>query len=321
MATELLAGRYRLGPKIGEGAVSVVYRAHDVTMGRDVAVKVLKAELAKDDAIRSRFVQQAQAAAQLSHPHIVEVFQVGEHAGRPYVVMEYLPEPDLKEIIVRYAPLPEDKVAQMGIDCCRALEYAHRRGIVHRDVKPQNILFGANGEAKLADFGIAASVGQPTLSDRGTVLGTAAYMSPEQIQGLPATTQSDLYSLGCVLYEAVTGRPPFQARTHEEVMRLHLQDRPPPLRSLNPAVSPSFEFIVNKAMAKDPTRRYRTAGEMLGDLQKVAAGIELGPHRHTSGHPRSSARGARACAARGASRPPRPGGSARQQPHGLHPLP
>lgn len=275
MATELLAGRYRLGPKIGEGALSVVYRAHDVTMGRDVAVKVLRAELAKDEALRSRFLQQAHAAAQLSHSNIVEILQTGEHAGRPYIVMEYLPEPDLKEIIVRYAPLPEDKVAQMGIDCCRALEYAHRRGLVHRDVKPQNILFDANGHAKLADFGIAAAVGQPTLSSRGTVLGTAAYMAPEQVQGMPAITQSDIYSLGCVLYEAVTGRPPFQSRSAEEVMRRHVHERPAPVRSLNPAISPSLEFIINKAMAKDPARRYRTASEMLTDLQKVAAGVEL----------------------------------------------
>ncbi len=275
MAAELLAGRYRLGPKIGEGALSVVYRAHDVTMGRDVAVKVLRAELARDEAVRASFLQQAQAAAQLSHPNVVEVLHVGEQGGRPYVVMEYLPEPDLKEIIVRYAPLPEDKVAQMGIDCCRALEYAHRRGLVHRDVKPHNVLFGSSGQAKLADFGIAASVGQPTLSGRGTVLGTAAYMAPEQAQGMPAMTQSDLYSLGCVLYEAVTGRPPFEGRNPEELMRRHVHDRPTPVRSLNPQVSPSLEFIINKAMSKDPARRYRTASEMLGDLQKVAAGVEL----------------------------------------------
>ncbi|MCD6351906.1 MAG: Stk1 family PASTA domain-containing Ser/Thr kinase, partial [Armatimonadetes bacterium] len=275
MAVELLGGRYRLGPKIGEGTLSVVYRAHDTKVGRDVAVKVLRAEFAADQARCQAFLEAAQRAARLSHPNIVEVYDSGQQAGRPYLVMEYLPEPDLKQIIRRYAPLPEDKVAQMGIDCCRALEYAHRRGLVHRDVKPQNVLFTTDGTAKLSDFAVAASVGAPGMSDDGIVVGTAAYMAPEQAQGLPVMTQSDLYSLGCVLYEAVTGRPPFTGRTAEEVMRRHVQDRPTPVRRLNPEVSPSLEFIITKAMAKDPARRYRTASEMLTDLQKVAAGVEL----------------------------------------------
>lgn len=275
MASELLAGRYRLGPKIAEGAVGAVYRAHDMTLGRDVAIKVLRAELARDDAVRERFRRETQAAAQISHPNIVKILDTGEAGGRPYVVMEYLPEPDLKEIIVRYAPLPEDKVAEMGMDCCRALEYIHRLGLVHRDVKPQNILFTADGTAKLSDFGIAAAVGEQTLSARGTVTGTPAYMAPEQVQGLPAVPQSDIYALGCILYEALTGRQPFEGRTAEEVMRAHLADRPRPVRSVNPSVSPSMEFIVHKAMAKDPSRRYRTATEMMSDLAKVAAGEEL----------------------------------------------
>ena len=274
MAVELLAGRYKLGPKIGSGAVSVVYRAQDVHLGREVAIKVLRAELAAHDHLRARFRREAEAAAKLTHPNIVAVLDVGEAAGRPYIVMEYLPEPDLKEIILRYAPLPDDKVAQVGIDCCRALEYAHRQNIVHRDIKPQNVLFTSDGVAKLADFGLAAVVGEPGIAD-GRVSGTAAYMAPEQAQGLPASPQSDIYSLGCVLYEAVTARPPFDGDDPTVVMRRHVHDRPPSLRSLNPSVSPSLEFIVTKAMAKDPARRYRSAREMLTDLQKVAAGMEL----------------------------------------------
>lgn len=274
MAVELLAGRYKLGPKIGSGAVSVVYRAQDVHLGREVAIKVLRAELAARDDLRARFRREAEAAARLTHPNIVAILDVGEAGGRPYIVMEYLPEPDLKEIIVRYAPLPDDKVAQVGIDSCRALEYAHRQNIVHRDIKPQNILFTSDGVAKLTDFGVAAAVGEPGVVD-GRVAGTAAYMAPEQAQGLPASPQSDIYSLGCVLYEAVTGRPPFEGDDPTVVMRRHVHDRPPSLRSLNPSVSPSLEFIITKAMAKDPARRYRSAREMLADLQKVAAGIEL----------------------------------------------
>jgi serine/threonine-protein kinase len=274
MAVELLAGRYRLGSKVGEGALSVIYRAQDVHLGRGVAIKVLRAELAGREDVRARFRREAEAAARLNHPNIVSILDIGEAGGRPYIVMEYLPEPDLKEIIVRYAPLADDKVAQVGIDCCRALEWAHRQNLVHRDVKPQNVLFTSDGVAKLADFGLAAAVGEAGVVD-GRVLGTAAYMAPEQAQGLPASPQSDIYSLGCVLYEAITGRVPFDGDDPVAVMRRHVHDRPTSLRSLNPDVSPSLEFIVTKAMAKDPARRYRSAREMLTDLQKVAAGLEL----------------------------------------------
>jgi beta-lactam-binding protein with PASTA domain/tRNA A-37 threonylcarbamoyl transferase component Bud32 len=275
MASELLAGRYRIGRKIGEGAVAVVYRARDVVADRDVAIKVLRAELASDAQLQARFRREAQAMARLTHPNIVQIYQTGEAGGRPYIVMEYLPEPNFKEILVRYAPLPDRKVAQVGIDCCRALDYAHRQGIVHRDLKPQNILFTAEGIAKLSDFGIAAAVGAPTLSARGTVTGTAAYMAPEQAQGRPATPQSDIYALGCILYEAVTGHCPFEGRSAAEVMRRHVHDRPVPLRVFNPQVSPSLEFIIKKAMAPDPSRRYQSARQMLADLLKVAAGEEL----------------------------------------------
>ncbi len=275
MASELLAGRYRLGPVLAESAVAIIYRAQDASLGHEVAVKVLRPELAEDEQVRARFLREARIAAELNHPNIVRVFDCGEAAGRPYIVMEYLPEPSLKEILVRYAPLDERKVAQLGVDCAKALDYIHRRGLVHRDVKPQNILFSSQGIAKLADFGIAAAVGERTLSLRGTVTGTAAYMSPEQAQGRPASAQSDIYSLGCVLYEALSGRPPYTGSTPQAVMRKHLTERPRPLRALNPAISPSMEFIVQKAMARDPSRRYATAAELMEDLAKVAAGQEL----------------------------------------------
>lgn len=274
MAVELLAGRYKLGPKIGEGGMAVVYRAQDVHLGRDVAIKVLRAALCEDETVAGRFRRAAEASSRLTHPNIAAVLDVGEASGRPYIVAEFLPEPDLKEIVVRYAPLSDHKVAQVGIDCCRALEYAHRQGVVHHDMKPQNILFTADGVAKVSDFGLAAVAGEPGLTS-GKVHGTPAYMAPEHAQGLPATPQSDLYSLGCVLYEAVTGRPPFEDEDPVAVMRRQVHDRPPSIRSLNPGISPSLEFIINKAMAKDPARRYRTAREMLADLQKVAAGAEL----------------------------------------------
>ncbi len=275
MAGQLLAGRYELGPKIGEGAIAVVYRATDLSLGREVAIKVLKPEFCSDPEVVARFRAEAQRAARLTHPNIVQIFDAGESGGRAYIVMEYLPEPDLKQIILRYAPLPATKVAQVGIDCCRALEYAHSQGIVHRDIKPQNILFTSEGIAKLSDFGIAAAAGESGLTEEGLVVGTAAYMSPEQVQGMPVRPESDIYSLGCVLYEAATGRPPFTGQSAQEVMRKHLTERPVPMRQLNPSVSPSLEFIVSKAMQKDPSRRYPSAAEMRADLEKVAAGMEL----------------------------------------------
>ncbi|MGE5530607.1 MAG: protein kinase domain-containing protein, partial [Bacteroidota bacterium] len=191
------------------------------------------------------------------------------------IVMEYLPEPDLKRIIKEYAPLPLRKVLEVSIQCARALAYAHKQGLVHRDVKPHNILFTDDGRVKLSDFGIAAAAGEGGLTDSGLVLGTAYYVSPEQAQGAPATVQSDIYSLGVVMFECITGRPPFTGANPAEIAAKHVRERPPSLRSLNSNITPSAEFVINKAMAREISRRYRGADELLVDLEKLADGIEL----------------------------------------------
>jgi serine/threonine-protein kinase len=222
-----------------------------------------------------RFRREAHAAAKLSHPNIIQLYDTGVDGDVYYIVMEYLPEPDLKRIIREYAPLPLRKVLEVSIQCARALAYAHRQGLVHRDVKPHNILFTDDGRVKLSDFGIVAAAGEHGLTADGLVLGSAYYISPEQAQGGPATAQSDIYSLGVVMFECITGRVPFAGATAAEIAAKHVRERPPTLRSLNPSITPSAEFVINKAMAREAARRYRSTDEMLVDLEKLADGIEL----------------------------------------------
>ena len=271
----LLAGRYRLDGRIGEGGVATVYKALDITLEREVAVKVLRPELTENEEIVGRFRREAHAAAKLNHPNVVQIYDTGVEGNTYYIVMEYLPEPDLKRIIKEYSPLPLRKVLEVSIQCARALAYAHKQGLVHRDVKPHNILFTDDGRVKLSDFGIAAAAGEGGLTDSGLVLGTAYYISPEQAQGAPATVQSDIYSLGVVMFECITGRPPFTGASPAEIAAKHVRERPPSLRSLNPNITPSAEFVINKAMARETSRRYRGADELLVDLEKLADGIEL----------------------------------------------
>lgn len=275
MVGSLVAGRYRLDALVGEGGVAIVYKGLDITLEREVAVKILRPEMAQNPELVARFRREAHSAAKLNHPNVVQIYDTGVDADVYYIVMEYLPEPDLKRIIKEYAPLPLRKVLEVSIQCARALAYAHKQGLVHRDVKPHNILFTDDGRVKLSDFGIAAAAGDAGLTDSGLVLGTAYYISPEQAQGAPATVQSDIYSLGVVMFECVTGRPPFSGGTAAEIAAKHVRERPPSLRSLNPNITPSIEFVINKAMARETTRRYRSADELLVDLEKLADGIEL----------------------------------------------
>lgn len=274
-AGSVIAGRYRLDALIGEGGMASVWRGTDLSLSREVAIKVLREEVAAQPDAVARFRREAHAAAKLNHPNIVQIYDTGVDGAIHYIVMEYLPEPDLKKSIADWAPLPEQKVIDVAAQCCRALSYAHRNGIVHRDVKPHNILFTADGRAKLSDFGIAAAVGTGGTAPGGVVLGSAHYISPEQVQGSPAGQHSDLYSLGCAMYEALTGRTPYEGETEAEIAAKHLRERPPPPRSANPALSPSIEFVVNKAMAREVSQRYRTADEMLTALAKLSAGEEL----------------------------------------------
>lgn len=275
MEGSLIAGRYRLDSRIGEGGLATVYKGLDITLERAVAVKILRPDMADNADALMRFRREAHAAAKLNHPNIVQLFDTGVDGDVYYIVMEYLPEPDLKRIIREYAPLPLRKVLEVSIQAARALAYAHKQGLVHRDVKPHNILFTDDGRVKLSDFGIAAAAGEHGLTEDGQVLGSAYYISPEQAQGGPATAQSDIYSLGVVMFECVTGRVPFTGSTAAEIAAKHVRERPPALRGLNPAITPSAEFVINKAMARETTRRYRSADEMLTDLEKLADGVEL----------------------------------------------
>ena len=270
-----IAGRYRVDALIGEGGMARVYRGTDTTLDRPVAIKILREELSHQEDVVSRFRREAHSAAKLSHANIVQVYDTGVDAGKYYIVMEYLPEADLKQIIEEYAPLPLRKVLEFATPAAEALDYAHRAGIVHRDVKPQNMLFSDSGQVKLSDFGIAAAAGSPGLTADGKVLGSAHYISPEQAQGASAGPASDIYSLGVVLYEALTGRLPFDGETAADIAAMHLRETPPSPRSVNPNLSPEAEFVINKAMARDPQRRYRNVAELLVDLRKLAAGAEL----------------------------------------------
>ncbi len=275
MEGRTIADRYRIDSRIGEGGLATVYRAMDLSLERPVAVKILKPEWSLDPEALVRFRREARAAAKLNHPNIVQVFDTGVDGDVHYLVMEYLPEPDLKQVIAEYAPLPARKVLEVAAQVCQALAYIHGHGLVHGDVKPQNVLFTDQGIAKLSDFGIAAAAGSEADVTSGMVLGTAHYIAPEQAQGKPVGPQSDLYSLGCIIYEAFTGQTPFSGETAAQVAAKHVRQQPPSPRISNPSVSTSEEYLINKAMAKDLGRRYRSADEMGTDLAKLASGQEL----------------------------------------------
>lgn len=269
----LLAGRYQIEEEIGRGGMATVYRGFDRSLERRVAVKVLHAEIAGDEQTVARFRAEAQAAARLSHANIAQVYDTGTEEDCHYMVMEYLPEPDLKSVIREYAPLPAHKVAEVAVGACEALGYAHQHGLIHRDVKPHNILFTSDGRPKLTDFGIAAAIGEQ--AGGKPLVGSAHYLSPEEVHGNAPTPQSDLYSLGVVMYEALTGRTPFQGETTEAVIAKRLAGPPPAPRALNPEIPAAAEHVVLKALATDPNQRYQTAGEMLADLRRLAAGAPV----------------------------------------------
>ena len=270
MLDTVLGNRYHLLEPAGEGGMAIVYKAEDKVLGRPVAVKVLRQQFAADPEFLARFRQEAHAAAALTHPNIVHVYDVGESGGQQYIVMEYVAGPTLKQIIQQRGALPLAEVLDLGSQVCAAAEAAHRRGMVHRDLKPQNVLVNADGLAKVADFGLAQpaalaaaqAADAPAGSAPATVLGTAHYLSPEQAQGLPATPASDIYAIGVLLYEMATGRLPFDGGSPEEVARKQIQQAPAPPRLLNDALPAAVEGIILKAMAKDPTARYATAREL-----------------------------------------------------------
>src|ERR1700729_1151817 len=266
-----LNGRYRLEARIASGGMSTVYRAFDETLERQVAVKLMNREVSSDSDELERFRREARAVAQLSHPHVVGVIDAGEDEGRPYIVFEHVEGETLKERIRRLGRLPIAEAVAYGIEIARALGAAHARHIVHRDVKPQNVLIDEEGSAKVTDFGIARTLDEEGLTADGRVLGTTDYVSPEQALGRPVTGQSDLYSLGIVLYEMLTGEVPFKGENQVAVAMKHVREELPDVQSKRPEVSSSLAAIVDTATAKRVEDRYADDAELIADLEDVLA--------------------------------------------------
>jgi eukaryotic-like serine/threonine-protein kinase len=263
--------RYRLEERIGAGGMSTVYRAVDQTLQRSVAIKVMNREMSEDSDQLERFRREARAVAQLSHPNVVGVIDAGEDCGHPYIVFEFIEGETLKQRLHRVGQLPIPEAVAYAIEIARALGAAHARQIVHRDVKPQNVLVDNEGTAKVTDFGIARSLEEEGLTDDGRVVGTTDYVSPEQALGQPVTGQSDLYSLGIVLYEMLTGELPFSAETQVAVAMKHVREQLPDLRSKRPEASAALAAIVDTATAKRVEDRYADDQELIADLETLLA--------------------------------------------------
>jgi eukaryotic-like serine/threonine-protein kinase len=286
----LLGGRYRLDAQIGRGGMSTVYRAFDTVLERSVAIKLMHREIASDSDQLERFRREARSVARLNHPHIVTVIDAGEEPSEdglesgsaPYIVLEYVQGETLKQLIRRDGPLEITQAIAYAIELARALGAAHERMIVHRDVKPQNVLIGEEGGAKITDFGIARTLTEEGLTVAGRVLGTTDYVSPEQALGQPVTGQSDLYSLGIVLYEMLTGDVPFHGETPVAVAMRHVREQVPDVQRLRPEVSAATASVVDRAVAKDLDYRYHDAASMVADLEQVLA-IEAARAGQTTG--------------------------------------
>jgi beta-lactam-binding protein with PASTA domain/tRNA A-37 threonylcarbamoyl transferase component Bud32 len=269
----VFSNRYELTHLIARGGMAQVYRARDRLLDRPVAIKVLFPELSVDRAFVERFRREAQAAANLSHPNIVPVFDWGEDGGTYFIVMEFVDGQPLSAVLRATGAQPPARVADIGAHVAAALSYAHRHGVIHRDVKPGNVLITEDHQVKVTDFGIARAVNtEESLTQTGAVMGTATYFSPEQAEGVGVDARSDIYSLGVVLYEMVAGRPPFLGETPVAVASKHVRDHPPRLRELAPSVPPALEAVIMKAMAKAPADRYATADDLRADLVRFAEG-------------------------------------------------
>jgi len=273
-----LSDRYELGEILGFGGMSEVHLARDLRLHRDVAVKVLRADLARDPSFYLRFRREAQNAAALNHPAIVAVYDTGEAetAGGPlpYIVMEYVDGVTLRDIVHTDGPMPVQRALEVIADACQALNFSHQHGIVHRDVKPANIMISKTGAVKVMDFGIARAIADSgnKVTQTAAVIGTAQYLSPEQARGEQVDARSDVYSLGCVLYEILTGQPPFVGDSPVAVAYQHVREDPVPPSQKRPDISPDLDAVVLKALAKNPDNRYQSAAEMRNDLVRVHSG-------------------------------------------------
>jgi eukaryotic-like serine/threonine-protein kinase len=279
----LFDGRYRIIRRLGSGGMARVMLAEDIDLHRQVAIKVLSDRYSEDAQFVERFAREARAAAGLNHPNIVAIYDRGRADGSYYIAMEYLDGETLKELITRGGPLAPRRAIDITLQLLAALRFAHRRDVVHRDVKPQNIMVLRDGRVKVTDFGIARA-GNSDMTEAGSIVGTAQYLSPEQARGLHVGPESDLYSVGVVLYEMLTGRVPFAGDSAVAVAMKHVNEPPIPPRQIDPSIPPDLERIVVRAMAKDPARRYQTADEMGVDLDRVRKGAALPAATGVAGH-------------------------------------
>ena len=277
MVGEVLLDRYELEELVGSGGMSSVYRAHDRLLDRTVALKVLHEHHLHDPEYVERFRREARSAAVLSHPNIVTVIDRGEHDGHQFIVFEYVGGENLKRLIEQRKPLPVATALELAIQIARGLSFAHRSGLVHRDVKPQNVLLNGDGQAKVTDFGIARSLDvQRGMTQTGTVLGTSDYIAPEQAQGKHVDEQTDVYSLGVVLYELLTGEVPFPGENFVAVAMQHINDPAPSVRAKRPDVPPRVDAAAQRAMAKDPSDRFPTMADFGRELEACAGDTEAG---------------------------------------------
>ncbi|MCH7229495.1 Stk1 family PASTA domain-containing Ser/Thr kinase [Glycomyces sp. L485] len=280
MTTEprLLGGRYEIGEVVGYGGMAEVHQGRDLRLGRDVAVKLLRADLSRDESFLVRFRREAQNSASLNHPNIVAVFDTGEEHGIPYMVMEFVTGRTLKEVLIAEGRFDYVNACEIVADMCSALDFSHKHHIIHRDVKPGNVMLSDTNQVKVMDFGIARALasGQATMTQTSAVIGTAQYLSPEQARGETVDGRSDVYAVGCVLYELLVGHPPFTGDNPVSVAYQHVREDARPPSELNPAVPASVDAVVMKALSKNPENRYRTAGEMREDLIRAARGEAVG---------------------------------------------
>ncbi|MGY1751004.1 Stk1 family PASTA domain-containing Ser/Thr kinase [Modestobacter sp. SYSU DS0511] len=275
---QVLGERYEIGGVLGRGGMAEVHRGRDLRLGREVAVKVLRQDLARDPSSQVRFRREAQAAASLNHPAIVAVYDTGEDrtatGATPYIVMEYVEGETLRDVVRHERRLSPERAMSLTADICAALDFSHRNGIVHRDVKPGNVMITPQGTVKVMDFGIARAVSDSaaTMTSTAAVIGTAQYLSPEQARGEGVDARSDVYSAGCLLYELVTGSPPFTGDSPVAVAYQHVREDPRTPSSINPEIPPELDAILLKAMSKNPANRYQSAAEMRADLLRAVAG-------------------------------------------------
>src|SRR4051795_12141400 len=275
----LLGGRYQVGELLGYGGMAEVHRGRDLRLGRDVAIKMLRTDVARDATFQERFRREAQNSAALNHPAIVAVYDTGEEISAtgeklPFIVMEFVNGRTLKEVLAQEQRIQPRRALEIIADICAALEFSHRHGIIHRDIKPGNVMITQNGQVKVMDFGIARALasGATTMTQTSAVIGTAQYLSPEQARGEAVDARSDVYAAGCVLFELLTGEPPFTGDSPVAVAYQHVREDPRSPSEVNPQVTPALDAIVLKALSKNPINRYQSAAEMRADLVRVRSG-------------------------------------------------